>query len=59
MVEMLQAGRSRVRFPMSVLSFAVDLILTGARGSVVGWGTKLHAERSQVRVPMKWIFQFT
>jgi hypothetical protein len=26
------------------------------RGSVVGWGTMLQAERSRVRVPMKWIF---
>jgi hypothetical protein len=30
-----------------------------ARGSVVGWGTMLHAGRSRVRVLMRWIFQFT
>jgi hypothetical protein len=29
---------------------------TGARGSVVGWGTMLQAGRSRVRVPMRWIF---
>jgi hypothetical protein len=34
----------------SVLSFS------GARGSVAGWGTMLHAGRSLVRVPMRWIF---
>jgi hypothetical protein len=28
----------------------------GERGSVVGWGTMLQAERSRVRVPMRWIF---
>jgi hypothetical protein len=27
-----------------------------ARGSVVGWGTMLKSGRSQVRVPMRWIF---
>jgi hypothetical protein len=26
------------------------------RGSVAGWGTMLQAGRSQVRVPMRWIF---
>jgi hypothetical protein len=31
----------------------------GARGSVVAWGTMLQAGRSRVRVPMRWIFQFT
>jgi hypothetical protein len=30
----------------------------GARGSVVGSGTKLQAGRSLVRVPMRWIFFF-
>jgi hypothetical protein len=30
--------------------------IIGARGSVVGWGTMLQAERSRVRVPMRWIF---
>jgi hypothetical protein len=29
---------------------------SGARGSVVGWGTMLQAGRSRVRVPMRWIF---
>jgi hypothetical protein len=29
---------------------------TGARGSVVGWGTKLQSGRSRVRVPMRWNF---
>jgi hypothetical protein len=31
-------------------------IFTGARGSVVGWGTMLQAGRSPVRIPMRWIF---
>jgi hypothetical protein len=31
-------------------------ILTGTRGSVVGWGTMLQAGRSRVRVPMRWNF---
>jgi hypothetical protein len=30
------------------------LVYTGARGSVVGWGTMLQAGRSRVRVPMRW-----
>jgi hypothetical protein len=25
----------------------------GARGSVVGWGTMLHAGKSRVRIPMR------
>jgi hypothetical protein len=28
-------------------------IWTGARGSVIGWGTMLQAERSRVRFPMR------
>jgi hypothetical protein len=31
-------------------------LYSGARGSVVGWGTMLQAGRSRDRVPMKWIF---
>jgi hypothetical protein len=38
----------------------VDLTMShlhkGPPGSVVGWGTMLQAGRSQVRVPMRWIF---
>jgi hypothetical protein len=30
--------------------------LLGARGSVVGWGAMLQAERSRVRVLIRWIF---
>jgi hypothetical protein len=29
---------------------------SGARGSVVGWGTMLQTGRSRVRVPMRWLF---
>jgi hypothetical protein len=32
------------------------LNIWGARGSVVAWGTMVQAGRSQVRIPMKWIF---
>jgi hypothetical protein len=32
------------------------LIISGARDSVVCWGTALQAGRSGVRVPMRWIF---
>jgi hypothetical protein len=32
------------------------LYYTGARGSVVGWGTLLQAGRSRVQVPMRWNF---
>jgi hypothetical protein len=31
-------------------------IYSGARGSVVGWGTMLQAGRSRIRVPMRWNF---
>jgi hypothetical protein len=34
----------------------LNLHFTGARRSVVGWGTMLQAGRSRVRVPMRWIF---
>jgi hypothetical protein len=32
-----------------------NLLIGGARGSVVGWGTILQAIRSRDRVPMRWI----
>jgi hypothetical protein len=38
------------------MRFRVLHVSAGARGSVVGLGTILQAERSQVRVPMRWIF---
>jgi hypothetical protein len=31
-------------------------IFQGARGSAVGWGTMLHAGRSRVQIPMRWIY---
>jgi hypothetical protein len=39
------------------ISWATSTFLDGKeRGIVVGWGTMLHAGRSRVRVPMRWIF---
>jgi hypothetical protein len=32
------------------------LVIIGASGSVIGWGTMLQARRSRDRVPMRWIF---
>jgi hypothetical protein len=36
--------------------FCLEPSYTGARGSVVGWGTMLQTGRLRVRVPMRWIF---
>jgi hypothetical protein len=38
------------------VNFTNGMSYKEARGSVVGWGTKLHAGRSRDRVPMRWIF---
>jgi hypothetical protein len=40
--------------PCSIISYY--MYPSGARGSVVGWGTMLQAGRSRVRVPVRWIF---
>jgi hypothetical protein len=43
--------------PTSLRSIFTSLMgSTGARGSVVGWGTMLQAGRSRIRVLMWWIF---
>jgi hypothetical protein len=36
--------------------FVIYCRLFEARSSIVGWGTMLQAGRSQVQVPMRWIF---
>jgi hypothetical protein len=45
-----------VLFCTSVNFMRVEILLLGARGSVVGWGNMLQAGRSRVRVPMMWNF---
>jgi hypothetical protein len=40
-------------------NFRKCIILRGARGSIVGWSSMLHAGRSRGLVPIRWIFQFT
>jgi hypothetical protein len=42
---------------MESINYCAYSLSAGARGSVVGWGTMLHAGRS--RVPGNWIFQLT
>jgi hypothetical protein len=47
-------------YPAGVIENATFKILyppyMWERGSVVGWGTRLQAGMSRVRVPMRWIF---
>jgi hypothetical protein len=42
--------------PFHVWIYRPNIILVGARGSVVGWGTMLQAGRSRVQIPMRWNF---
>jgi hypothetical protein len=38
-----------------ILKILTFTIYTGARGTIVGWGTMLQAGRPRVRFPMRWI----
>jgi hypothetical protein len=39
----------------NIVFFKRTVLTRRARGSVVGWGTMLEAERSRIRIPIRWI----
>jgi hypothetical protein len=52
-VDSRQKSRMSLLFASCCALLYSIIILQGARGSVVGWGTMLQAGRSQVRIPMR------